>query len=725
MANKVLLKKSSVAAKVPLTSDLEFGELAINYADEKLYFKNSSNQIVFFSSAGSNLEDLTAGTGLTGGPYNGVTAVTLSLANTAVTPGTYGGATSIPVLTVDQQGRITAASTSSISVGDGTLTLSTSGIATGSQTFTSNQATNATFTVNVPGTNIAEGTRTTTTVPITSSTGTGATLSAASTTLAGVMSADDKTKLDGIASGAEVNQNAFSNVAVSGQTTVAADSKTDTLTLVAGTNVTITTDAATDSITISANDSSVDWSEIQNKPDPVVTVTLTGDVTGTGNTTLTDLASGTISFATTIAANSVALGTDTTGNYVAGITSGTGIAVTGTAGEGWSPTVSLATAGAAGTYTKVTTDAYGRVTSGTTLAATDIPNLDASKITSGTIDAARLPSYVDDVLEYANLASFPATGETGKIYVALDTNKTYRWSGSAYVYITSGAVDSVNAGNAITVSSTTGVVTVNHADTSSQASVNNSGRTYIQDITLDEYGHITAITSATETVVDTNTTYSAGAGIGLSGTVFSVAAGGGLTQDADGLSHADTSTVANLSSDNANAVVIQDVSFTFDTYGHVTGASVGTIDLDGRYYTETESDNRFVNVTGDTMSGNLTISGTLSATAKSFLIPHPTKEGKKLRYGSLEGPENGVYVRGRLTGSSVIELPEYWTKLVDPDSITVNLTPIGKHQKLYVESVENNQVTVANDNLWGRQIDCFYTVYAERRDIDKLEVESD
>lgn len=58
--------------------------------------------------------------------------------------------------------------------------------------------------VNVP-TNIAQGTRTTTTVPITSSTGTGATLSAASTTLAGVMTSTDKTKLDGIATGAQVN----------------------------------------------------------------------------------------------------------------------------------------------------------------------------------------------------------------------------------------------------------------------------------------------------------------------------------------------------------------------------------------------------------------------------------------------------------------------------------------------------------------------------------------
>ena len=725
MANKIILKKSSVVSKEPLSTDLDYGELALNYADERIYFKNSNNVIKSFSTTGVSLENLTIGTGLTGTVYNGTTAVTIAidstvatlagtqtltnktisgasntlsnignssltnssltvgttsislggtatsitglssvtstsfvgaltgnastattlatgrtiaitgditytsptfngsanvtaaatLANSGVTAGSYGGSTAIPVLTIDAKGRVTAASTSAITVGDGTLTLATSGIATGSQTFTANQATAATFTVNVPGTNIAEGTRTTTSVPITSSTGTNATLSAATTSLAGVMTSADKTKLDGIATGAEVNQNTFSNVAVLGQTTVAADSKTDTLTLVAGTNVTITTDAVNDSITISANDTSVDWSEIQNKPDPVVTVTLTGDVTGTGNTTLTDLASGTVSFATTISANSVALGTDTTGNYVAGATAGTGISVTGTADEGWSPTITntapnvttdisishaastvtvnssdgadgtinaattllagamtsadkikldgieagaqvnvatnlgitagttagpivtsstgtnatlptasatesgvvttgtqtwagvktfsstitgsisgnagtattlatgrtialtgdvtytsgsfngsanvtgtatLASVGTAGTYTKVTTDVKGRVTSGTTLAASDIPNLDAAKITSGIIDAARLPSYVDDVLEFANLAGFPVTGEAGKLYVALDTNKVYRWSGSTYIFITSGAVDSV-AGK-------TGVVTLVKAD---------------------------------------------------------------------------------------------------------------------------------------------------------------------------------------------------------------------------------------------------------------------
>jgi hypothetical protein len=54
---------------------------------------------------------------------------------------------------------------------------------------------------------------------------------------------------------------------------------------------------------------------------------------------------------------------------------------------------------------------------------------------SGFVKNTQLPSYVDDVLEFANLASFPLTGESGKIYIALDTNKTYRWSGTVYVII--------------------------------------------------------------------------------------------------------------------------------------------------------------------------------------------------------------------------------------------------------------------------------------------------
>ena len=54
---------------------------------------------------------------------------------------------------------------------------------------------------------------------------------------------------------------------------------------------------------------------------------------------------------------------------------------------------------------------------------------------TGKVAAAQLPSYVDDVAEYTNFASFPVTGETGKIYIAQDTGDVYRWSGSAYIQI--------------------------------------------------------------------------------------------------------------------------------------------------------------------------------------------------------------------------------------------------------------------------------------------------
>jgi hypothetical protein len=123
------------------------------------------------------------------------------------------------------------------------------------------------------------------------------------------------------------------------------------------------------------------------------------------------------------------------------------------------------------------------------------------------------------------------------------------------------------------------------------------------------------------------------------------------------------------------------------------------------------------------VSGNVNVGGALNAISKSFLIDHPTKAGMKLRYGSLEGPENGVYVRGKLVDATVIELPDYWTGLVHADSITVNLTAAAAGQQLYVERVENNCVYIVNET--GKPINCFYTVYGERKDVDKLKVEID
>ena len=114
------------------------------------------------------------------------------------------------------------------------------------------------------------------------------------------------------------------------------------------------------------------------------------------------------------------------------------------------------------------------------------------------------------------------------------------------------------------------------------------------------------------------------------------------------------------------------------------------------------------------------IGGTLNAISKSFLIDHPTKPGYKLQYGSLEGPENGVYVRGRLTGSDTIQLPDYWSGLVDESTITVTLTPIGTTPVLHsVVGTNVSEVKVASQG----EIDCYYVVYAERKDTEKLVVE--
>ena len=151
--------------------------------------------------------------------------------------------------------------------------------------------------------------------------------------------------------------------------------------------------------------------------------------------------------------------------------------------------------------------------------------------------------------------------------------------------------------------------------------------------------------------------------------------------------------------------------------GDGSSADLGVISI------KTNASNDVILDAGNNGTNLVTIdtNGLLTATSKSFDIEHPTKEGKRLRYGSLEGPENGVYVRGRLKDSRVIELPDYWTGLVHEDSITVSLTAMGRYNEIWVEKIEDNKVYV--DSTYP--IDCFYHVFAERKDIDPLTVEYD
>jgi hypothetical protein len=121
-----------------------------------------------------------------------------------------------------------------------------------------------------------------------------------------------------------------------------------------------------------------------------------------------------------------------------------------------------------------------------------------------------------------------------------------------------------------------------------------------------------------------------------------------------------------------------------------------------------------------TPTHKLEVNGSFAATTKSFDIEHPTEEGKRLHHGSLEGPEHGVYIRGRLEGDT-IELPDYWLGLVDEDTITVQLTPNKGFQQIYVDHIEDNKVYVGTQT--DTPIDCFYFIQAERKDVEKMVVE--
>ena len=97
--------------------------------------------------------------------------------------------------------------------------------------------------------------------------------------------------------------------------------------------------------------------------------------------------------------------------------------------------------------------------------------------------------------------------------------------------------------------------------------------------------------------------------------------------------------------------------------------------------------------------------------SRSILSTQPKKVCACIT-GSLEGPEHGVYIRGRNKGT-VIELPEYWLGLVDEDTITVQLTAIGEPQNLCVADIKDNKVYV-------KGVEYFYFVQAERKDIEKF-----
>ena len=109
------------------------------------------------------------------------------------------------------------------------------------------------------------------------------------------------------------------------------------------------------------------------------------------------------------------------------------------------------------------------------------------------------------------------------------------------------------------------------------------------------------------------------------------------------------------------------------------------------------------------------------ASPKPFDIKHPSKDGWRLRYACIEGPEVGVYDRGRVRNEKIIKLPDYWKDLVDVESISVQLQPIGSHQDIIVKRWDDQFIYLQAQG--GMPVNCFYHVYAARKDVNPLYVE--
>ena len=144
-----------------------------------------------------------------------------------------------------------------------------------------------------------------------------------------------------------------------------------------------------------------------------------------------------------------------------------------------------------------------------------------------------------------------------------------------------------------------------------------------------------------------------------------------------------------------------------------------------------------VTIIGDTkQTGDITASGTVTANnfvgsvstasgrssgAKPFDMPHPSKEGYRLRHTCPEGPSNDVYFRGKIRNRTTIKFPTYWKDLVDHTTITVSLTPIGAHQNVIVKRIDEDKIYLQAQG--GMPINCHFHVFGTRSDIDRLTAE--
>jgi len=559
--------------------------------------------------------------------------ITTDIAASGVTAAQYGGATEIPIITIAADGRITAAATAAVAGISSTAWL------TANNTYQIITGDGSQFDANISqfDANVDFGAGIDVTGDIT-----------VTGTVDGRDLATDGAKLDGIVQG---SGNGFDADLLDGQE---------------GTHY-------------------LDFTNFTNLPDPQIDVTLSGKVTGTGSTTLTDLGNGSISITTALEDTGVTaaqygsataipvITVDDDGRITAASTA----AIKGIESLTWhNANTTLNLEAGDGTHFLANIHEFGEldITGDITISGTvdgrDV-SVDGAKL-DGIEAGATADQTASEILSALLTVDGAGTGLDADLLDgqhAADIIATAQSQAAANVHdatITINAGDAIDGGGTFTVNQlANSTITIHHADTSSQASVLGSGGQVIQDVVLDTYGHVTGLDQVdfdnryytqtlldagqldnryyteveldngqldnryyTETELDngqldnryyteaeldagqldnryyteteTETLFLKAADRSVTG-ADGVTGGGPLTANVV-LTHADTSDVANTGVlDLPNAEVIE--SMNFDKFGHVVGYTTNNLAV----LTENIADARYVNVDGDTMTGDLTI----------------------------------------------------------------------------------------------------------------------
>ena len=671
---------------------------------------------------------------------NGTLNITTELANTAVTAGSYGTATTIPVITVDEDGRLTSVSTTAVAGVDSTQWYNANNtyqIVTGDgSSFDTLIDTFSDITINgnvvvtgtVDGRDIlADGLRLDAIEDGATADMTAAEIIAELLTVDGTGSLLDADKLDGQEGSYYLDYDNFTGVPVQRSNTeifniildqdgtgslldadkldgqegtyyLDYDNFTNIPAAISNTeifNIILDQDGTGSLLDADKLDGQegthyLDFTNFTNLPDPSIAVTLTGKVTGSGTTTLTDLGNGSVSITTELANTAVTAGSYGSSSAVPIITidedgritaASTG-AVRGVESLSWfnaNTTLQIETGD--GSFFNQDIHQFGEL------------DINGNITISGTVDGRDVSvdgAKLDDIEDNATadqtaaeiLAALITVDGTGSLLDAdlLDGNHAQDIIdaataaaggsvGNATITITAG--NAMDGGGTFTANQfANSSITVNHADTSSQVSILGSNGQVIQDVILDTYGHVTGLDQVdfdtryytktlldagqldtryyteteldagqlnnqyyTETELDngqldnryfteTEVTTALGLKVDKTQSVLSgsgLAGGGTLSGDVT-LSHDNTSDVANTGTlDLVNAEVIESLSF--DEFGHVIAFTTGNLAV----LTTAIADARYVNVDGDTMTGNLTVPTLTANTVSLESVDHISK----------------------------------------------------------------------------------------------------